>query len=107
MKNSPPGATAPPLGQTKCLIWDARYEKVRYDRVVRDVAVFSVIGVGLGERRHVLGLSVTLSETEAHWRAFLESLLAHGIHGTTFVVPDDHTGMKAARRAVLGAATWQ
>jgi transposase-like protein len=96
-----------PLDQMKYLILDARYEKARHDGVVRDVAVLSAIGVGLDERRHVLGLSVALSEAEVHWRAFLESLPARGMRGATFIVSDDHAGLKAARRAVLGAATWQ
>ncbi len=48
-----------------------------------------------------------LSEAEVHWRAFLQSLQARGMCGTTFIVSDDHAGLKAARRAVLGAATWQ
>jgi transposase-like protein len=96
-----------PLDQMKYLILDARHEKARHDGVVRDVAVLSAIGVGLDERRHVLGLSVALSEAEVHWRAFLESLQARGMRGATFIVSDDHAGLKAARRAVLGAATWQ
>ena len=96
-----------PLDQMKYLILDALYEKARHDGVVRDVAVLSAIGVGLDERRHVLGLSVALSEAEVHWRAFLESLQARGMRGATFIVSDDHAGLKAARRAILGAATWQ
>ena len=96
-----------PLEQMKYLILDARYEKARLDGVVRDVAVLSAIGVGLDERRHVLGLSVALSEAEVHWRAFLENLQARGLRGTIFTVSDDHAGLKAARRAVLGAAIWQ
>lgn len=96
-----------PLDPMKYLILDARYEKARHDGVVRDVAVLSAIGVGLDERRHVLGLSVALSEAEVHWRAFLENLQARGLRGTTFIVSDDHAGLKAARRAVLGSATWQ
>ena len=96
-----------PLDQMKYLILDARYEKARLDGVVRDVAVLSAIGVGLDERRHVLGLSVALSEAEVHWRAFLENLQARGLRGTIFTVSDDHAGLKAARRAVLGAAIWQ
>ncbi len=96
-----------PLEQMKYLILDARYEKARLDGVVRDVAVLSAIGVGLDERRHVLGLSVALSEAEVHWRAFLENLQARGLRGTIFIVSDDHAGLKAARRAVLGAAIWQ
>ena len=96
-----------PLEQMKYLILDARYEKARLDGVVRDVAVLSAIGVGLDERRHVLGLSMALSEAEVHWRAFLENLQARGLRGTIFIVSDDHAGLKAARRAVLGAAIWQ
>ena len=96
-----------PLDPMKYLILDARYEKARHDGVVRDVAVLSAIGVGLDERRHVLGLSLALSEAEVHWRGFLESLQVRGLRGTTFIVSDDHAGLKAARRAVLGSATWQ
>lgn len=96
-----------PLGLMKYLIVDARYEKARHDGVVRDVAVLSAIGVGEDERRHILGLSVALSEAEVHWRAFFENLQARGLRGTTFIVSDDHAGLKAARRAVFGGTNWQ
>ena len=95
------------LGETRYLIVDARYEKARLGGVVRDVAVLSAIGIGPDERRRVLGISVALSEAEVHWRAFLESLLKRGMHGVQFVVSDDHSGLQAARKAVLGGATWQ
>lgn len=96
-----------PLGEIKYLIIDARYEKVRQGGVVRDCAVFSAIGVGPDERRRVLGVSVALSEAEVHWREFFEGLVARGMRGVEFVVSDDHAGLRAARRAVLGGATWQ
>jgi putative transposase len=96
-----------PLGEIKYLILDARYEKMRHAGVVRDVAVLSAIGIGLDERRRVLGVSVALSEAEVHWRAFLESLQARGMRGVEYVVSDDHVGLHAARRAVLGGAKWQ
>lgn len=96
-----------PLGQVKYLILDARYEKMRHGGVVRDAAVLSAIGIGPDERRRVLGVSVALSEAEVHWRSFLESLVARGLRGVEFVVSDDHSGLRAARRAVLGGATWQ
>ena len=96
-----------PLGRITYLILDARYEKVRQGGVVRDAAVLSAIGVGPDERRRVLGVSVALSEAEVHWRAFLESLQARGMRGVEHVVSDDHAGLRAARRAVLGGATWQ
>ena len=96
-----------PLGEIKYLFIDARYEKVRMDGVVRDAAVLSAIGIGPDERRRVLGVSVALSEAEVHWRAFLESLQARGMRGVECVVSDDHAGLRAARRAVLGGAKWQ
>jgi len=96
-----------PLGQITYLLLDARYEKVRQGGIVRDAAVLSAIGIGPDERRRVLGVSVALSEAEVHWRAFLESLQARGMRGVAYVVSDDHAGLRAARRAVLGGATWQ
>ncbi|MGK7752153.1 MULTISPECIES: IS256 family transposase [unclassified Roseovarius] len=96
-----------PLGEIKYLILDARYEKMRHGGIVRDAAVLSAIGIGPDERRRVLGVSVALSEAEVHWRAFLESLQARGLRGVEYVVSDDHSGLRAARRAVLGGATWQ
>ena len=96
-----------PLGHVKYLILDARYEKMRHGGVVRDAAVLSAIGIGPDERRRVLGVSVALSEAEVHWRGFLESLVARGLRGVEFIVSDDHSGLRAARRAVLGGATWQ
>ncbi len=96
-----------PLGQVKYLILDARYEKMRHGGVVRDAAVLSAIGIGPDERRRVLGVSVALSEAEVHWRGFLESLVARGLRGVEFIVSDDHSGLRAARRAVLGGTTWQ
>ena len=96
-----------PLGEIRYLILDARYEKMRHGGVVRDAAVLSAIGIGPDERRRVLGVSVALSEAEVHWRAFLEGLQARGLRGVEFVVSDDHAGLRAARRAVLGGAKWQ
>jgi putative transposase len=80
---------------------------VRIGGVVRDAAVLSAIGIGLDERRRLLGVSVALSEAEVHWRAFLESLQARGMRGVEYVVSDDHAGLRAARRAVFGGAKLQ
>lgn len=96
-----------PLGEIKYLILDARYEKMRHGGIVRDAAVLSAIGIGPDERRRILGVSIALSEAEVHWRAFLESLQARGMRGVEYVVSDDHAGLRAARRAVLGGANWQ
>ncbi len=80
---------------------------MRHDGIVRDVAVLSAIGVGRDERRRILGVSVALSEAEVHWRAFLENLQRRGLRGVEYVVSDDHAGLRAARKAVLGGVKWQ
>src|SRR5688572_23384526 len=89
------------------LILDARYEKVRRDGVVLDCAVLVAIGIDATGQRAILGVSVALSEAETHWRDFLASLQERGLHGTEFIVSDDHAGLQAARCARFPAVPWQ
>jgi len=96
-----------PLGEIRYMVLDARYEKVREAGVVRDAAVLSAIGIGPDQRRRVLGVSCAISEAEVHWRAFLENLVARGMRGVAYIVSDDHPGLGAARKAVLGGPIWQ
>ena len=95
------------LGCVKYLILAARYERVREAGCVRDCAVFVAIGIDEAGRRSVLGVSVSLSEAEVHWREFLKSLLARGLHGLELIVSDAHAGLKEARQACLGSVPWQ
>ena len=96
-----------PLGETTYLYVDARYEKVRQAGQVRDAAVLLATGITPEGERQVLGVSVSLSEHETHWKAFLKGLKDRGLHGVKLVTSDDHEGLGAARRAVLGSVPWQ
>ena len=96
-----------PLGEVRCLILDARYEKVRHGGSVVCCALLTAVGVLADGKRCVLGCSVSLSEAEVHWRGFLQSLLDRGMHGLKLVVSDDHAGLKAAREATLPGVRWQ
>lgn len=96
-----------PLGRMKYLYLDARYEKVRFDGQVRSAAVLVAMGVNLEGKREVLGVSVSLSEQEAHWRAFLQSLVQRGLSGVELVISDAHVGIQQACRAVFGGLPWQ
>ena len=96
-----------PLSQVEYLILDARYEKVRVAGSVRDCAVLIAIGVLPNGQRSVLGVSVSLSEAEVHWRDFLSALKTRGMQGMKLVVSDAHEGLKAARKAVMPNAPWQ
>lgn len=96
-----------PLGEITYLYVDARYEKVREAGQVRDAAVLVASGITLQGERQILGVSVSLSEHETHWKAFLKGLKDRGMHGIRLVISDDHEGLGAARRAILGSVPWQ
>jgi len=95
-----------PIGETPYLILDARYEHVRHGGQVRPCAVLVAIGIDAGGKRSILGVSVSPSEAEAHWRDFLGSLHARGLHGVKLVVSDAHAGLKPALDARLTGVPW-
>ena len=96
-----------PLGEIPYLVLDARYEKVRHGGHIVDVALLIAVGVQAEGKRTVLGVSVSLSEAEIHWRSFLATLLERGVHGVKLIVSDDHAGLKQARQAALPSVPWQ
>ena len=59
-----------PLGAFKYMIVDAIYEKEHGDGCVVDAAVLIAYGINSAGQREVLGISVSLSEHEVHWRSF-------------------------------------
>ncbi len=95
------------LGEYPCVYLDARYEDIRYNGVNRNMAILWAVGVDNSNKRHVLGVSSSLSEAEVHWRAFLQSLVDRGLKGVRLIISDDHAGLKAARKAIFGSTLWQ
>lgn len=96
-----------PLDCFAQLMLDARYEKVRRSGQVVDCAVLIAIGIDPDGKRSILGVSVSLSEAEVHWRNFLSTLQARGLHGVQLVISDDHAGLRAARLARFVGVPWQ
>lgn len=96
-----------PLGKYPYVYLDATYQKVRLDQVVRSIAVLTALGVNEQGLREVIGVSISISEAGTHWKTFLESLVARGLTGVSLITSDDHTGLKAARAAVLPEVPWQ
>jgi putative transposase len=95
------------LGEMAYVQVDARYEKVREGGLVIDEALLQAIGIDLEGRRHVLGLSVSRSEAEVHWREFLQRLVERGLSGVQLITSDAHTGLEAARKAVFPSVPYQ
>lgn len=96
-----------PLGRYKYMIIDAIYEKERTEGCVVDSAVLIAYGISTEGQREVLGISVSLSEHEVHWRNFFEGLVARGLHGLEMITSDAHSGLKAAKQAVFPSVPWQ
>jgi len=95
------------LGIIRYVYLDARYEKVRENGSVKDLAILTAIGVNEEGKREILGISCSLSEAEVHWRKFLEDLLSRGLKGVWLIISDDHAGLKKARKAILPGVQWQ
>jgi len=96
-----------PLDELPYLVLDARYEQVRHGGAVISCAVLIAVGIDLLGHRSVLGVSVSLSEAEVHWREFLGSLQDRGLHGVRYVVSDNHAGLRAALAARFSGVPWQ
>lgn len=96
-----------PLGEYRYVLVDARYEKVRHGGRIVSCALLYAVGIDLEGKRSVLGVSVSLSEAEVHWRDFLGSLLDRGLRGVVHVTSDDHAGLKAALASTFPGASWQ
>lgn len=96
-----------PLDEFPYLILDARYEKIRHGGSVVPCAVLVAIGITPQGKRSILGVSVSLSEAEVHWRNFLASLQERGLHGVRYIVSDDHAGLKEARQGRFSGVPWQ
>lgn len=96
-----------PLGEFVYVYFDAIYEKRHAGGCIIDVAVFVAIGINAQGKREVLGVSVSESEAEIHWREFMLSLTARGLYGVKLITSDAHAGLQAARRKVFSSVKWQ
>jgi len=96
-----------PLGEMLYLFLDARYEKVRLDGQIVDMAVLIAQGIDAQGKRRILGVAMGLGEAEVYWRTFLQSLVQRGLCGIRLIISDDHAGLRQALRAVFGGIPWQ
>lgn len=95
------------IGKIRYLILDARYEKTRMNGSVVSTAVLIAAGIREDGKRSILGVSVSVSEAETHWRNFLISLKKRGLHGLAMIASDDHAGLRAALDSTFSGVPWQ
>ena len=85
----------------------AAFANIGYGGQVINRAVLVALGITETGHRRVIGVSVSVSEAEVHWRDFMQSLTQRGLSGVKYIVSDDHAGLKAARAAVFPSVPWQ
>jgi len=96
-----------PLGEAAYLFLDARYEKVRQDGQVVDLAVLIAQVVDGEGKRRLVGVMIGQGEAEIYWRAFLQSLVQRGLCGVRLITSDAHAGLAQARKAIFSGVPWQ
>jgi transposase-like protein len=97
-----------PLPPMAHVVVDARYEKIRHGGSVISCAVLIAMGIRAHDgKRSILGVSVSLSEAEVHWRTFLASLQQRGLTGLVSITSDDHAGLQNALKALWPGVLWQ
>jgi transposase-like protein len=93
--------------QYPALVVDAHVEQVRREGHVRATAALWVVGVTPEGHREHLGIWLGPSESEASWAQVFHDLAQRGLHGVTYVVSDDHVGLRAALRRYFPDAVQQ
>lgn len=89
------------------LVVDAHIEQVRREGHVRATAALWVVGVTPEGYREHLGIWLGASESEASWAEVFKDLTQRGLHGVTYVVADQHVGLRAALRRYFPDAVHQ
>jgi len=89
------------------LIVDAHVEQVRREGHVRASAALWVVGVTPEGYREHLGIWLGASESEASWGHVFQDLTQRGLQGVSYVVSDDHVGLRAALRRYFPDAVHQ
>jgi len=89
------------------VIADAMYVKVRRLGRVCSTAVLIAVGVSEDGHREVLGIDVSLKESEIAWGEFFRQLGRRGLSGIDTVVSDKHEGLVKALRESFPGASWQ
>jgi len=89
------------------LIVDARGERIRRDGAIIPQSALIVVGIDNEGYREVLGVWCADSESEASWSAVFLELKERGLHGVSYVVSDDHTGLTKAIAREFQGVIWQ
>jgi hypothetical protein len=87
------------------VFFDALRVKIREDHVVRNKAVYLVLGVRRDGTREVLGLWIETTEGAKFWMKVFNDLKTRGVNDILIAVTDRLSGMPAALEVVFPTLT--
>ena len=97
-----------PLDPVYLVIYlDALFVKIRDKGVVRNKAVYSVVGLGPDGKKDVLGLWIQNTEGAKFWLSILTELRQRGVQDALIMCADGLTGLPDAIEAAFPAAIFQ
>jgi putative transposase len=86
---------------------DALMVKIRDGGIVRKKAIYTVVGVGSGGRKDVLGLWIQRNEGAAFWLSILTELRQRGVEDIFILCADGLKGLPEAAEAQFPQAIFQ
>ena len=86
---------------------DALFVKMRLDGVVRNVAVYSILGITLSGHKDYLGLWINVSESASYWASILSELKNRGVADVLIFSVDNLSGISEAIKATYPRAEIQ
>lgn len=93
--------------ETRYLIVDATYFKVRKDAQYKTRALLIIVGIREDGLREILGASIAESEDSGYWSTLFRSLKDRGLEGVEMVISDAHKGIQKAVESSFLGASWQ
>ena len=86
---------------------DSTFVKMRMDSRVRNVAVYTVVGITPEGHKELLGFWIKETERASYWVSVLNDLKSRGVEDIITVIADNLRGLEEAVRSVYPAAEYQ
>lgn len=82
------------------IFMDATILKIRVDRVVKNIAVYIMLGITLDGRKEIIGIWIGENETSKYWLTLLNELKNRGVKDVLIFAIDGLNGFNQAIEAV-------
>jgi putative transposase len=97
-----------PLESVYALIYmDAVFLKMRHEGHVRNMAVYTIVGINLDGQKECLGLWISETESAKYWLSVLNELKNRGVQDVLIFTVDNLKGISEAIEAVFPGAEIQ